>query len=92
MRRSLVTIVVILLLPPLLLYSLAGVGFLTTMSPEPRLRAVLIMIWAMGIAALSLSGWRRNVVITAAVAYTLAALVALPYLALMASCAFGPCL
>lgn len=81
-----------MILPPLLLYPLASFGLVTTKSPEGLLFAVLALLWAVGVSAVTTSGWRRPTVTTVGVGYSLAALAGLPLLALSASCAFGPCL
>jgi hypothetical protein len=82
------------LAPPLLLYVLAQGG---AFSHRANLGAsagyaLLAAIWAVGMAALSTSGWRWEVKFGAGVAYTLAAIPVLPFLGLLAVCATGDCL
>jgi hypothetical protein len=94
MERTLRTIAIMLLAPPLLLYALAQAG---AFSPSANLSAVasyalLAPAWAAGMAALPTSGWRRQVQLIVGLAYTLVAIPALPFLALLAVCTTGDCL
>ena len=92
MQRTIFTIAVMVLAPPLLIYPLAYSGVLLTTSSETRLWAILVGVWAVGIAALLPSQWRGSIIIGAGAVYTVASLFLLPLLALSASCMVGPCL
>lgn len=92
MTRTFRTLAVMLLIPPLILYPLAQAHILLSGSPGWWIATVLILIWAIGIAALLASGWRRSVIALVGLAYSVISLFALPVLALSASCVVGPCL
>lgn len=94
MRKTVRTLVLMFVAPPLLLYALAQAGALSDPSDlgAAVAYALLAAIWAIGMAALLTSGWRRGVKLGAGVAYTLAAIPVLPFLALLAVCTTGDCL
>jgi hypothetical protein len=90
MGRTLRTLAIMLLAPPLLLYALAQAGAFGHGAIADY--ALLATAWAAGMAALPASGWRRDVQLIVGLAYTLAAIPALPFLALLAVCTTGDCL
>ena len=92
MLRSVRTIGMMLILPPLAIYPLAQARILLTNAPEQRIWSILIGIWALGMAALLTSGWSRTLIACVGVGYTLLAIFLLPILTLSASCMVGPCL
>lgn len=92
MGRTIRTIAVMLLGPPLILYLLAQVHILLSGSPAWWIATVLIAIWIMGVAALRTSRWRTGVIILVGAIYTFGSAFVLPLMALSASCAVGPCL
>lgn len=92
MPRTFRTIAIMVLAPPLLIYSLAHLRILLTTSGELRIASILIAVWSVGMVALLTSTWRVSVIIAVGIAYTLACLFLLPMLTLSASCMVGPCL
>ena len=83
-----------LLAPPLLLLGLAHLGAFShkaNLGPAAGLM-MLAGVWGVGMAALPASGWRLEVKIAAALAYTAAAVLFLPYLTLLAVCTTGDCI
>jgi hypothetical protein len=90
MASTVRTLAIMLLGPPLLLYALAQAG---AFGHSPAADYALMAIpWAIGLAALITSGWPSPVRLWLGAAYTLAAMPALPFLALLAVCSTGDCL
>jgi hypothetical protein len=94
MGRTIRTLVIMLLAPPLLLYALAQAGAFHSAAVDSAAAgyALLAAAWATGITALLASGWPRDVQLKVGLAYTLAAIPVLPFLALLAVCTTGDCL
>ena len=94
MGRTVRTLAIMLMAPPLMLYALAQAGALSHNSGlgEATGYALLASPWAVGMAALLTSGWRREVKLGVGLAYSLAAIPLLPVLALLAVCTTGDCL
>ena len=91
MARTIGTIFVMILAPPLLLFALAHLSLFAARAPLVAY-AALIAIWAIGIGAMLSSGWSRRVLVGVGVAYTLAAVPILPFLGLLAVCSTGDCI
>lgn len=91
MGRTIRTVAIMLLAPPALLYALAHAGAFDTPSALAHY-ALLVSVWAIGMAALARSRWPLDVKLVAGLAYSLAAVFALPLLALLAVCSTGDCL
>ncbi len=90
MGRTFRTLAVMLLGPPAILYPLAQADVLLSRSPGWWLATVLIAVWVISMAALLTSGWRTKVVALVGSVYTLVSVIALPMMALSASCVRGP--
>ena len=88
MGRTLRTVALMAYAPPLLLYAAAH---LTGLLQDAAAYAVLLLVYAVGMAALFTSRWPRHILLGIGVAYTIASVLLLPFLALLAVCTTGDC-
>jgi hypothetical protein len=91
MASTIRTVAIMVLAPPLLIYALMRAGAFASHGPVIGYGA-LVLPWAIAMAGLVTSGWQKKVQASVGVAYTLAAIPVLPFLALLAVCTTGDCL
>jgi hypothetical protein len=85
------TVIAIMLLAPLLV--LLGAAHLSLFSSSAVVSyGVLVLAWAVGMAALVASSWPQRIKWGLGIAYTLIAVPLAPFLALLAVCSTGDCI
>lgn len=90
MPRNLTVIAIMLLAPPLVLFGAAHLSLLSHSAVASY--GVLVLAWAVGIAALIASSWPRRIKWGLGIGYTVIAVPLVPFLGLLAACSTGDCI
>lgn len=85
--RLVVAIVAMLAMPPLILVAAAHTNLLGGTTAYP----IMFAAWLAGVAGIACSGWQLPARLIVGVAYTIVAILTLPFLTLAAVCTTGTC-